>query len=71
MLAVCQHKVALKHLAFHYLPLEPPEKPARRKGLALVRLDRSAYLYAHLLIFDGPDQDKPRVKEFYRYVHWH
>jgi hypothetical protein len=68
MLAVCQHKGALKHLAFQYLPLESPEKPDRRKGLAL---DRSEYLFAHLPIFDGPDQDKPWVKELYRYVHWH
>ena len=67
MLAVCQHKEALKHLAFQYLPLEPPEKPDRRKGLAL---DRSEFLDAHMPIFDGPDQDKPWVKELYRYVHW-
>lgn len=71
MLALCQHKETLKHLAFQYLPLEPPKKPDRRKGLALDRLDRSEYLYAHMPIFDGPDQDKPWVKELYRYVHWH
>jgi hypothetical protein len=71
MLALCQHKETLKHLAFHYLPLETPEKPNRRKGLALDRLDRSEYLYAHMPIFDGPDQDKPWVEELYRYVHWH
>jgi hypothetical protein len=71
MLAVCQHKGALKHLAFRYLSHEPHEKPDRRKGLALDRLDRSEYLYAHMPIFDGPDQDKPWVKELYRYVHWH
>jgi len=71
MLALCQHKEGLKHLAFQYLPLEIPEKPDRRKGLALDRLDRSEYLHAHMPIFDGPDQDKPWVKELYRYVHWH
>ncbi len=71
MLALCQHKEALKHLAFQYLPLDPPEKPDRRKGLALDRLDRSEYLHTHMPIFDGPDQDKPWVKELYRYVHGH
>ena len=71
MLALCQHKETLKHLAFQYLPLGPPIKPDRRKGLALNRLDRSEFLDAHLPIFDGPDQDKPWVKELYHYVHWH
>ncbi len=71
MLALCQHKQALKHLALQYLPLESPEQPDRRKGLALDRLDRSEYLHAHMPIFDGPDQDKPWVEELYRYVHWH
>jgi hypothetical protein len=71
MLALCQHKETLKHLAFHYLPLETPEKPNRRKGLGLGRLDRSEFLGARMPIFDGPDQDKPWVKELYRYVHWH
>jgi hypothetical protein len=28
-------------------------------------------LHGHLPIFDGPDQDKPWVKELYRYVHEH
>jgi hypothetical protein len=71
MLALCQHKEALKQLSYQYLPLEPPEQPNRRKRLALDRLDRSEYLDAHMPIFDGPDQDKPWVKELYRYVHWH
>jgi hypothetical protein len=70
MLALCQHKEALKHLAFQYLPLEPPKKPDRRKGLALDRIDRSEFLQAHMPIFDGSDQSKPWVKELYRYVHW-
>lgn len=70
MLALCQHKEALKHLALQYLPLDPPKLPDRRKGLALDRLDRSEYLYAHMPIFAGPDQDKPWVEELYRYVHW-
>ena len=70
MLALCQHKETLKHLALQYLPLDPPEQPDRRKGLALDRLDRSEYLYAHMPIFDGPDQDKSWVEELYRYVHW-
>lgn len=70
MLALCQHKQTLKHLALQYLPLEPPELPDRRKGLALDRLDRSEYLHAHVPIFDGPDQGKPWVEELYRYVHY-
>lgn len=71
MLALCQRKEALKHLAFQYLPLELPKQPKRRKGLALDRLDRSEYLQANMPIFDGPDQNKPWVKELYRYVHRH
>jgi hypothetical protein len=71
MLALCQHKEALKHLALQYLPLDPPKQPDRRKRLALNRLDRSDYLHAHMPIFDGPDQGKPWVEELYRYVHWH
>jgi hypothetical protein len=66
MLALCQHKEALKQLAFQYLPLEIPELPKRRRRLPL---DRSEYLDAHMPIFDGPDQDKPWVEELYRYVH--
>lgn len=71
MLALCQHKETLKHLALQYLLLDPPEQPDRRKGLALDRLDRSEFLDAHMPIFDGPDQDKPWVEELYRYVHRH
>src|SRR4030042_2631619 len=33
--ALCQHKETLKHLAFQYLPLEPPLQPGRRKRLSL------------------------------------
>ena len=66
MLALCQEKEALKHLAMHYLPLEPPTQPNRRRRRLL---DTSEYLHGHLPIFDGPDQDKPWVKELYRYVH--
>ena len=68
MLALCQNKEALKHLAFHYLPLETPEHPFRRKRVAL---DRSEFLHGRMPIFAGPDQDKPWVKEMYRYVHGH
>jgi hypothetical protein len=70
MLALCQHKQTLKHLALQYLPLEPLKKADRRKGLALDRLDRSEYLHAHVPIFDGTDQGKPWVEELYRYVHY-
>jgi hypothetical protein len=59
MLALCQHKEALKHLAFQYLPLEAPKKPDCRKGLALDRIDRSEFLDAHVPIFFGPDQEEP------------
>jgi len=71
MLALCQHKDTLRHLAFQYLPLETPSKAYRRRGLALDRLDRGEYLQAGMPIFDGPDQNKPWVEELYRYVHWH
>src|SRR4030042_358490 len=68
MLAVCQNKEALKHLSFHYLPLQTPEHPKRRKR---VSLDRSEFLHGRMPVFAGPDQDKPWVKEMYRYVHGH
>jgi len=68
MLALCQNKEALKHLAFQYLPLQIPEHPKRRKS---VSLDRSEFLHGKMPVFAGPDQDKPWVKEMYRYVHGH
>jgi len=70
MLALCQHKQTLKHLALQYLPLELPQKPDRRKELVLDRLDRSEFLDAGMPIFYGPDRDKPWVEELYRYVHY-
>lgn len=66
MLAICQNKEALKHQAFHYLPLDDSEKPKRR-GRKLV--DQSEYLFGSMPLFTGPDQDKPWVKEMYRFVH--
>ena len=45
MLALCQHKETLKHLAFQYMPLETPGKVYRRRGLAIDRLDRSEFLH--------------------------
>jgi len=68
MLALCQNKEALKHMAFQYLPLQTPEHPKRKKR---VSLDRSEFLHGRMPIFAGPDQDKPWVKEMYRYVHGH
>lgn len=68
MLALCQHKETLKHLAFQFLPLDTPEHSRRRKG---VTDDRSQDLVRRLPIFYGPDQDKPWVEEFYRRVHAH
>jgi hypothetical protein len=68
MLALCQNKETLKHLAFRYLPLETSAQPKRRKRLPS---DRSEYLLGRMPIFDGPDQDKPWVKELYHYVHGH
>ena len=68
MLALCQNKEILKHLAFQYLPLETPEHPKRRKR---VSSDRTEFLHGRMPIFTGPDQDKPWVKEMYRYVHGH
>ena len=66
MLAICQNKEALKHQAFHYLPLDAPEKPKRGRGKFV---DKGEYLFGRMPIFAGPDQDKPWVKEFYRFVH--
>jgi hypothetical protein len=71
MLALCQHKQTLKHLAFQYLPLDPPNKPDHRKGLVSDRSDRSKFLDAGMPIFYGPDQNKPWVEELYSYVHYH
>ena len=67
MLALCQYKEALKVLAFNYLPMEIPEPYNRRKG---VSSDRIGYVNGGMPIFNGPDQDKPWVKELHRYVHW-
>ncbi len=66
MLALCQNKENLKHLALHYLPLEIPKRPRRGKRLPL---DRSEYLQGRMPIFYGPDQDKLWVEELHRYVH--
>jgi hypothetical protein len=66
MLAICQNKEALKHQAFHYLPLEEPEKPKCRRGKLV---DKGEYLFGRMPIFAGPDQDKSWVKELYRFVH--
>jgi hypothetical protein len=66
MLAICQNKEALRHQAFHYLPLEAPEKPKRRRGKLV---DKGEYLFGRMPIFAGPDQDKSWVKELYRFVH--
>ena len=60
-------KEALKVLAFNYLPMEIPEPYNRRKG---VSSDRIGYVNGGMPIFNGPDQDKPWVKELHRYVHW-
>jgi hypothetical protein len=68
MLALCQNKETLKHLAFQYLPLKTPEHPKpRNRG----SLDKSEYLHGSMPIFSGPDQDKPWVKEMFRYVYGH
>lgn len=66
MLALCQNKEALKNLAVHYLPLEVPGRPRRQKR---AKPDRSAWLHAHMPIFYGPDQQKPWVHQWYRYIH--
>ncbi|PWB49913.1 MAG: hypothetical protein C3F13_17940 [Anaerolineales bacterium] len=65
MLAICQNREALKQQAFHYLPLEAPEKPKRRCGNIV---DKDEYLFGRMPIFTGPDQDTPWVKDFYRFV---
>lgn len=65
MLAICQHKDALKDLALRYLPLEPAGQSGRRNRLP----DHGEYLQRQMPIFQGPDQDKPWVEEWYRYIH--
>ena len=65
MLALCQNKDALKYHALRYLPLEPTRLSGRRKRLQ----DTAEYLQRRMPIFQGPDQDKPWVEEWYRYIH--
>ena len=62
-LALSQPKQSLKRLAILHLPLEPPDKPDRKKELALDWLDKSEYLQMHMPIFEGPDQNKLWVEE--------
>jgi len=66
MLALCQHKDTLKDLAFPFLPVEGSEASRRRKRS---KPDRSDWLQAHMPIFYGPDQQKPWVREWFRYIH--
>lgn len=66
MLALCQHKETLKDLAFPVLPVEGSKPPRRRKRS---KPDRSSWLQAHMPIFNGPDQQKPWVREWFRYIH--
>jgi hypothetical protein len=68
MLALCQNREALKQLAFHYKPLETP---LQKKYRDVKSIDRSDKLCGGMPVFIGPDQDKPWVKELYRYVHFH
>ncbi len=68
MLAVCQNKESLKHLAFHYITIEIHEQSKRRKGKPL---DRAEYLLGRTPIFEGAAQDMPWVKELYRYAYRH
>jgi hypothetical protein len=56
MLSVCQNKESLKHLAFHYIPIEIPEQRQRRKGKPL---DRTEYLLGKAPILEGSAQEKP------------
>lgn len=66
MLALCQHRETLKELAFPYCSLDVPERPRRRKKL---KPDHSDWLQAHMPIFFGPDQQKPWVREWRRFIH--
>ena len=68
MLVLCQNKEALKHLSVYYKPLE---MPMQKKYRNMKSFDRSDKLFGGMPIFIGPDQDKPWVKELYRYVHFH
>jgi hypothetical protein len=66
MPALCQHKETLKDLAFPVLSVEGSKPPLRRKR---AKPDRSNRLQAHMPIFHGPDQQKPWVREWHRYIH--
>ncbi len=66
MLALCQHKETLKDLAFPALLVAGSKPPRRRKRS---KPDRSNWLQAHMPIFCGPDQHKPWVREWFRYIH--
>jgi len=67
MLALCQHKETLKDLALPYMPDEGSEAPRRQRKRS--KPDRSNWLQAHMPIFHGPDQQKPWVREWHRYIH--
>jgi hypothetical protein len=66
MLALCQHRDTLKDLAFPDYSLDMPERPRRRKKF---KTDHSDWLQARMPIFFGPDQQKPWVREWHRFVH--
>jgi hypothetical protein len=66
MLALCQHRETLKDLAFPYRSLDVPQRLRRRKKS---KPDRSDWLQAHMPIFFGPDQQKPWVREWHRFIH--
>ncbi|RJQ42309.1 MAG: ISLre2 family transposase [Anaerolineaceae bacterium] len=67
MLALCRHCDELKQHAYHYLPVQIPEKQIHR--LPSLEVEYSQVLQRAMPIFYGPHQDKPWVRSLYRYVH--
>ena len=67
MLGICQFKTVLRNLAFQYQPVPVIKKPKKRR--MNLSVDYSECFQGRIPIFSGPDQGKPWVKSFYRYVH--
>jgi len=66
MLALCQHKEMIGHLALDFTPIGGI-KPQRKQSQ--LKTDDSEWLFGHMPIFYGPDQQKPWVKDWRRYIH--
>jgi hypothetical protein len=69
MLALCRHRDQLMMHAYQYLPLHSAQKLHHR--LSNVEVEYSEAVHKNMPIFQGPDQDKPWVRNLYRYIHDH